>query len=87
MAKNEVMNYLDELLKGLDKIEEKLVTERRKYSEEYYHNSTAEFTNIMTTLSSIDECICNDSLDKGQINFVKNNNFGKKTSYSYRLSY
>lgn len=86
MAKNEVINHLDELLKGLDKIEETLVEERKNFSEEYFQNSSAEFTSIMTTLSSIDECIGNYSLEKNQINSVKNHTIGKGT-YTYRLSY
>jgi predicted AAA+ superfamily ATPase len=86
MAKNEVINHLDEILKGLDKIEEKLVEERKNYSEEYLQNSTSEFMNIMTTLSSIDECIGKYSLDKSQINSVNKQSYSKK-SYSYRLSY
>ncbi|QOR65228.1 hypothetical protein IM538_15535 [Cytobacillus suaedae] len=86
MTKNEVINHLDELLRGLDEIEGKLVEERKNLSEEYFQNSTAEFTNIMTTLSSIDECIGNYSLEKNPISSVKNHTIGKGT-YSYRLSY
>lgn len=86
MAKNEVMNHLDELLKGLDKIEDKLVEERKNLSKEYFQNSTAEFTSIMTTLSSIDECIGKYSLEKNSNNSVKKHTIGKGT-FSYRLSY
>ncbi len=86
MAKNEVMNSLDELLKGLDKIENKLLEERKNLSEEYLQNSTAEFNSIMKTLSSIDECIGKYSLEKNLINSEKKQSIGKGT-YSYRLSY